>query len=214
MGFVAVTIVEVPCAFCDKFARGEGKSWYDEELYRDENFVIVPALGPFAPGYLMLVTIDHHRAFAELSNHMRERASRLTRAVRRSLENEYGLDVIVFEHGGSSDSPAGSCIDHAHLHFMPAVGSAAREIIAALGLGPALLHVLAGAPYVFVIDNAGNGFGGAVGALPGQYVRRVIAEAMGFRDEWDYLAFPRLEVVRATIEAMSKHRNEWQRVHR
>ena len=54
------------CPFCVKVIAGEGRTLHDRVLADLSEFVVVPALGMFLPGYLLLVTRDHVPSFAHL----------------------------------------------------------------------------------------------------------------------------------------------------
>jgi hypothetical protein len=71
------------------------------------------------------------------------------------------------------------------------------------------LEALAGQPYLFVEDESEIAYGAWVRGLPGQYVRRVVATALGCDDEWDYGAFPRFTEVQETIAMMRGRADGW-----
>lgn len=99
------------CFFCNPST--------DREILLETNdLYVIPSLGHFVPGYLLIVFKDHQDCFADV---IKERHIKTKRTVRNVLEQEYGA-CCFFEHGR-----IGSCFDrgnhkicyHAHLHCLP-----------------------------------------------------------------------------------------------
>lgn len=91
----------------------------DEDiLYEDENVYVMPSLGQFTEGYLLLINKEHEECFGRVIDPERKKVKDRIRDV---LEEEYG-SWCFFEHGR-----VGSCLErgekkicyHAHLHCLP-----------------------------------------------------------------------------------------------
>ena len=67
-------------------------------LYESERFVVIPTLGQFIPGWLMVVSKDHFRCAGVHSNDELLELSWLITKVRKVIEKSFGSS-IVFEHG-------------------------------------------------------------------------------------------------------------------
>lgn len=87
-------------------------------LYEDEEVYVMPALGHFRNGYVLLITQDHADCYGDVAN---EHKNRVKERVREVLTDTYG-SCCFYEHGR-----VGSCLArsenricyHAHLHCLP-----------------------------------------------------------------------------------------------
>ncbi len=199
------------CEFCDKFGGHENLSpqWFDVALKADRDFVVVPGLGGFVEGYLMIVTRAHVRNFGQLPEEQIAGAERLKNEVRRILRSFYS-DSIVFEHGAASvDGLGGSCINHAHLQCLPFD----HDLLPELAKRHALTKIermsritelsLQDKPYIYYEDQAGNMVVCDAGGIPSQYMRRLIADVIGIPDQWDYAVYRREALIRNTIARLT-----------
>jgi len=109
------------CVFC--IARDDPELMDEVEnsvLYETDHFFVVPTLGAFVEGYLLICSKCHFDNFFSLPEFMEKEFKLLKRKVSEVLEENYGA-LFLFEHGGGGperDSGA-ACIDHAHLHVIP-----------------------------------------------------------------------------------------------
>ena len=99
------------CAFC-----------YPSEsrdiLYEDDQFYVMPSLGAFREGYLLLLSREHRECVADVANQQFEWVKE---GIADTLDNVYG-NYCFFEHGR-----VGNCYQkskdricfHAHLHCLP-----------------------------------------------------------------------------------------------
>lgn len=197
------------CLFCRKFGTDASsrQDWFDRELLADDEFVVTAGLGPIGPGYLLIVSRDHYAATSSLEAAQIDVLERLKDEVRDVVSSRFG-PVIVFEHGpGASRSGAGSCIDHLHLHVQASEtdligmirGRRDVELISRLHD----LQRYRGTSYLFLEDQEGQMHVGAAGNVGGQYVRRLLYEAGGRPDEWDYLTFPNYGAIGTTIKELT-----------
>jgi diadenosine tetraphosphate (Ap4A) HIT family hydrolase len=204
------------CVFCTKFgvSPNDKVDWFDQELSTIGDFVVVPGLGAFFDGYVMIVPRFHYSNLSILSdvdtNHFLQ-AKELTKA---TISNIFG-NVILFEHGGSTSGMGGGCVEHAHLHIM-SLGTQNREISladdvkAAIGLTKtdtpfldAKSLISRGKPYLILEDIDGLSYVGDASNLPGQFMRRIIAKKIGIPDIWDYSLFPNYDLIRSTINKLT-----------
>jgi diadenosine tetraphosphate (Ap4A) HIT family hydrolase len=164
----------------------------------------VASLGAFVPGYILIVPAAHAFNTRSLGSKTREDLAQFTNSVLTALEAQVG-EVTVFEHGSCFDGHTrrSACTEHAHFHLVPGqfnldpdlptseVHNSLRDFLA---VGPG-----DGSPYL-MLRNPGQPV--RVYPDPGisQYVRRLIAAALGEPDDWDYAVFPHMDNVKATLE--------------
>src|SRR5436190_13754280 len=105
------------CPFCVELD-GEGRSVFREYLegrlacriiYEDELFVVMPPLGQFMEGGLLLLTRAHIPSFAHLPEEWFPRLERLLQAIQKLLLKQWGVSPLVFEHGSAVERSKGRC---------------------------------------------------------------------------------------------------------
>lgn len=87
-------------------------------LYEDEEVYVMPALGQFTEGYLLLIHQEHVDCFGDVAN---DHIDEVKERIRDALVDTYGA-CCFYEHGRT-----GSCLArgdsricyHAHLHCVP-----------------------------------------------------------------------------------------------
>jgi ATP adenylyltransferase len=114
------------CAFCNpQFA--EGIRGCDTVVDDRDGFVTMPSLGAIVPGWLLVISREHHLCSAAL-----DRAKR--KLLFESVENAVALlsrsfsAPTVFEPGPASPgTPVGCGIDHLHMHLAPLSSSLTKQ---------------------------------------------------------------------------------------
>lgn len=145
--------------------------------------IIKPTRGMQVAGYFLAITTEHVTSFAQLS----EGQLRATDTALARYEDFFGGDYFRVEHGSDNITTCGSggCIDHAHIHLIPAderVGPqlqrqlpwerlSSYEDLTRFRLGGEAVH--------FAVANP---------QLPGQWVRRQVAQALEDED-WDWATY-------------------------
>jgi len=186
------------CLFCD-IVEGTAASVLPENriLATSESFVVKPGLGPIAPGYVLVCSRRHVASMSLLNDAELRELDVVVRVMSFRLVAMYGERIVRFEHGTCSDTHAGSCIDHAHLHLMPvpvaigidlALDEPHRRVRSFGGLQARIGN---GGSYLAFADNADDYRVYEVShSLPSQFVRRKVASALGDPDVWDWAVFP------------------------
>jgi diadenosine tetraphosphate (Ap4A) HIT family hydrolase len=211
------------CAFCQEFD-GSGRSIYHELLgrelpsrvvHRTRHFVVFPPLGQFIEGGLLLATQEHQISMATLPEAYYADLERLMAETCDLLAERYGSRPLLFEHAPAAPGDKGTCcVDHAHLNVFPA----RVDVHAHLRKFP---HVEIGPmsdlsaprfrrqPYLFLQTNEGRRLVYDAGIVPSQYVRRIVATALGMPERWHWREYPGLDELKRTFGALSG----WRRSH-
>ncbi len=115
------------CLFCD-ITTHPGMSTFEHNLkcdfvdmivYESQNFVVVPGLGPLAPGYLMIMTKDHYLSLAQIPKNLMEEYLEVEKDIESILKDMYNEDVGFYEHGTGPNGAVGlKSIVHMHVHVM------------------------------------------------------------------------------------------------
>lgn len=199
------------CEFCTKFRTvNPAPRWFDREIFQGDAFNVVPALGALTVGSVMVVTRQHYYSMRSSPLPLYMSVIAVAESVLEYLRQR-GYPAIVFEHGGSL-AGGGGCIDHAHLQIAPTQADLVSAILAEQGSAHfSKLDSLAGLPgaisgdrpYLLIQNQTGVAHISDRLKLSPQYVRRRLAAMTNQAESWDYLAFPQLDRVQATLDLFS-----------
>jgi len=206
------------CDFCNElsggwensFSRIYGSHLESRVLVRSNNFAVVPSLGQIVESYLLVLPIKHFKAIGDLPRHYLDEFVAVCQCVGEVLNNESGPNIL-FEHGTRSEGVGGCGIYHAHRHAVP-LGKVSDPVDALKSRFPyaELTHLSeiskqsAGLPsYLFYQDSHARLFLFDTGPLPSQYMRKVLADALG-KDDWDWRIAGREERLLTTMQRLSE----------
>jgi ATP adenylyltransferase len=204
------------CPFCAEF-ENDGVSVFADMMgdrlpcrvvYEDEHFVVMPPLGEFMEGGLLLLTREHILSLAHLPAAQFEHLERLLQAIRRALVQCWGVAPLVFEHGPAPGrGKGGCCVDHAHLNIFPAPVQVHPHLEGRMNLSLCSLSQMAKLRraefgYLFVQENDGvrRAYDGR--DVPTQLVRRIITSQLGLPDRWHWRDYLGREELFATYNAL------------
>lgn len=172
------------CFLCEVV---EGNPEHPEHiLYESENFFVLPGLGAFFDGYVMIVPKKHVMSFAELNTKEYEEFLRVLNDMRFILESVYKKKIFVFECGSGRDGGGkhATSIVHAHIHLAATDMPVLREVHKS-GLYPALINPrnllnYGEYPYMLYIDQFDNWYisSDPDTYFPRQHPRQVLADYM------------------------------------
>ncbi len=100
------------CRYCQEiFCLGTERNAveFNKPLLESRNFVAVPTLGHFVPGWLLIIPRKHYICVGSLSVQLRDELKELKIEAERLLSSIYG-PIVKFEHGPSTKSTAGICV--------------------------------------------------------------------------------------------------------
>lgn len=205
MGTDAEIVAE--CLFCEIVSSpAHVLAWHDRPILRAPGVgAVIPALGAFVPGYVLVFPEVHVRSRLAVPEGTRAAFDELVCRAASAVQTTFG-EPTVFEHGSCdrTDLRRSACMDHAHIHLMPGSYDLSRHVRArgapAPG-GPDAGSVPADIGYLYLREPDSPPL---YGEDPGvsQFFRRKVAARLGVDDEWDYLLYPRLGHVLQTIERL------------
>jgi diadenosine tetraphosphate (Ap4A) HIT family hydrolase len=210
-------MVRLDCDFCKEFVGDSENSFHkiyarnpdSRVLLRSDEFAVIPSLGQILEGYLLVLPIKHFKALGDPSSLLLEEFAAVSECVGKILRDQYG-PYILFEHGTRSEGVGGCGIYHAHLHVVP-LAQVPDPVDALKSTFPytKLAHPneigerSAGLPsYLFYQDSNARLYLFDTGPLPSQYMRKVLADALGGQD-WNWRDAEREERLLATIRRLS-----------
>jgi inosine/xanthosine triphosphate pyrophosphatase family protein/diadenosine tetraphosphate (Ap4A) HIT family hydrolase len=192
------------CPFCaeiegdnlNTFASLMGGRLASRVVYEDEHFLVMPPLGEFMAGGLLVLTRAHILSLAHLPPALFSHLEKLLRAIQDAVRKRWGVRPVIFEHGPAPEWGKGvCCVDHAHLNIFPAAVKVHSHLAARMHLRLSSLAELAKLRraefgYLFVQENDGTRRAYDGREVPTQLVRRILTAQLGYPERWhwrDYL---------------------------
>lgn len=181
-------------------------------VYEDGTFVVMPTLGAFVEGYVMIVSKEHYDCVGKMPAEDIARLEVLMEEITDRIKRVYGTGVICFEHGAvSCANKFGGCLNHAHVHLVPCASSLIEEIreydlkvepLASL----AQLRELGneGRPYLFFRDTGGEQYLITGEFIVSQFFRQLVAARMGLDQKWDWRENLYLDNVFKTVKGLTQ----------
>jgi len=204
------------CPFCAEFeedglstfASLMGQRLNSRVIYEDEQFVVMPPLGEFIEGGLLLLSRAHILSFAHLPAEHFARLERLVGVICQALSQRWGVSPLIFEHGPAPERSKGvCCVDHAHFNIFPAQVLVHPHLSGRMHspvVSLSELQRLRGAEfgYLFVQENNGERrvYDGC--NVPTQLVRRIITTELGMPERWHWRDYLGQDELMATFEAL------------
>lgn len=184
------------CAFCTEFSTLALGSLNGRVIAEASDWVLLPTVGCFTPGYCLFMPIEHFDAAADVPHRGLWNAGTALEEMRTLIAGVFG-PTIVAEHGPHGCELGAGCCSHAHLHLIPvpdpdAVTAAYQETG---GPGRRLddladLPKLVDGPYVYLSPEPGRHLLWPSAGFARQYVRRVCAALHGVGDQYDWRDHP------------------------
>lgn len=194
------------CAFCTEFSAPK-----DQEtriICEVSEWVLLPTVGCFTPGYCLLMPLVHIDAVADAPASELALVGEVVENMRMTIGSAFGT-VLVAEHGPRGCELGAGCCSHAHLHLIPVpdVDEVTAAYVATGGPGRRLhdLAHLPGAvdsPYLYLSPRPGEHLLWPSAGFARQYVRRVCAAQYGVGDKYDWRDHPFDENQALTVTAL------------
>ena len=189
------------CSFCAELG-GEkannllrvvlGEEYNSRIVFETKNFVVLPTIGQIVEGYLLILPKRHYLSFGHIPVTNLDELTSLKEETRQTLQSIFGTPVF-FEHGPvSENSRGGCCVDHAHIHAVPAhvclldelsTNFQGNQIDNMLSLAQQVQRRI---PYLFYQGGDGQMFLFDAPSVPSQYLRKLLATQLGLKERWDW----------------------------
>lgn len=159
-------------------------------LWGDNSTYVIPDIAPLMEGHLLLVTEPHFVCLgASPESILKDVRADQTR-IKKLFRQAYGQELMFLEHGPVRPGTAGACINHAHLHCLPA-SLAIKEELERL-VGPpikASFETLQdlysnGQSYLYVEEEE-LGWAFPVSVVPSQLLRKITMLLLG-KKNWQW----------------------------
>lgn len=207
------------CSFCSELSHScDGSNLFlslvedykisTRVIYESNNFVILPTIGAFVEGYLLIVAKQHYISIGAMAQSTLDEFNQMILACKSVIAKIYEKKTLVFEHGGRSDcNTIGACVEHAHVHIVPIKDSIKSELLHY----PMQLHEIGSVrrlyeygerseSYLFYQDIDGINYIIESEIIPSQFMRQVTSHKLGVGDRWDWKLHHEVPNIIATLE--------------
>jgi diadenosine tetraphosphate (Ap4A) HIT family hydrolase len=197
------------CSFCDEIndennnlfynTIGKRKSIKTRILYQNTDWIVVPTIGCFTVGYILIVSKTHYLSISSLPDNLFSNFESLLDRCNVFMKKQFNSSYIAFEHGStSSEYRLSCCIDHMHLHVVPCNENLWDAIVKEYHLNYIKLNNYCDVKKyvntnniksyllfqdinkeIYIIDTTNNIF-------PSQFFRQVFSKKLGEDLEWDW----------------------------
>lgn len=198
------------CFLCDEINSKEPLSYYldvyenptDKVLFESPHFIAMPDISPIVPGHSLLFPKNHLLSLSQLQSIEWQEFKRIKNSIVKWAQNNFG-SVFVFEHGTViPEIGSGVCVQHAHLHVIPAHIDQMQEKLQEYIKGPIVFThsdmqiAVSGIMTSYIYYENSDGLGCAItlnDSLPQQFIRKLVADALNLPNwDWKSIALPYL----------------------
>ncbi|MFD3680058.1 hypothetical protein [Streptomyces sp. NPDC058613] len=196
------------CQFCTEFTERAPKTRIITET--TDGWVLLPTVGCITEGYTLFMPLEHLDAAADVAPDDLPQVAANLESMRALIQDGYG-PTIVAEHGPRHCELGASCCSHAHLHLIPVpdpdailaayekVGGEGRRLSSLVDLPAA-----AETSYLYLSPRPGEHYyWPADGRFARQFVRRVVADAYGIGEQYDWRDRPFTETRDRTYDTIT-----------
>ena len=209
------------CTYC-KYIHHKNP-YVHKTIYSSKHFYVVPTLGQFIAGYLLIIPFEHVMSNAELNFSTQKELLTVIEDVYYLLKLTYAKDSFLVWENGTGNSGRGKAKDsivHAHTHIAPSTLTAEKieslsgfhfEKISTEELSKYNLH-----SYLLIkeTENSWRIIDDPDTYIPRQYVRQLLADEYGISGEqWNWRTFPFKDEMMQTYHDMTNViRQNWNKL--
>jgi len=200
------------CAYC-RYLKGN-TSKNERTVYESDNFFVMPTVGQFRTGYLLIIPKKHVMSNAELSLDVLKEFINVLSDVEFILRSIYKNNVLVWENGSgkSGVGKAKDSIVHSHVHICPSnltsIDVEDQSRFPFEDVTMETLHYHQNHSYLLIrtIDKSEWRISDSSKLyVPRQYVRQLIAEECGYTgEEYNWRTHPYRELMYETRTDIAK----------
>jgi diadenosine tetraphosphate (Ap4A) HIT family hydrolase len=201
-------MITVDCAFCTEFSVLPRPRQETRIICETSEWVLLPTVGCFTPGYCLFMPLDHIDAVADVAPGELVGTGTSVEEMRTLITGVFG-PVIVAEHGPRGCELGAGCCSHAHLHLIPVPDVEAVTSAYQATSGPgrrlerlACLPDTVEGPYLYLSPRPGEHLLWPSAGFARQYVRRVCAALHGVANRFDWRDHPFDENQALTVTAL------------
>lgn len=185
-------------------------------ILQTEHFEVIPTLGAFVEGYVMVVSKEHHDCSGKIPADLFPELKHVISQMKDRIFRCYGMDAVCFEHGSvSCTNRFGGCINHAHIHIVPCKESLINQLAdyqmeyRRIGsIDELRAYGGSGHPYLYFADIDGQQYVVTSEFVVSQFFRQLLAKSHGVAEEWDWRTNLNLEKLKKTYERLRENASQ------
>ena len=210
------------CPYC-QYLRYDSNVIHSDQLmiYKSKHFFVIPTLGQFIHGYLLIIPFEHVMSISELSSSTRQEFLTVLEDVQTLLSLTYYPNRILIWENGTGNTGRGKAKDsivHAHVHVAPSTLTA--KIVKEISGFPfeetsiEELSSYGEHSYLLIkgnIEQSWKIISNPSLYIPRQYIRQMLAQEYLIPGEvWNWRKYPFDEVMRKTaFEIFCSLKSNW-----
>lgn len=211
------------CAYCN-YLYNKKSEYTQRTLYRSSNFFIMPTIGQFIKGYLLIIPCKHIMSNAELDDSMRKEFISVLDDAIYMLELTYGISHVLVWENGTGNSGIGKAKDsvvHAHTHVAPSnMDANSISLMSGISMEDILFSELPKFnrhSYLLIRNDDDCRWKISCDPnvyIPRQYVRQCLAEEYNIPGtQWNWRIYPYEDLLMQTYHDISSTlRNNWNKL--
>lgn len=193
----------VNCSFCNlDFNKIENTI-----IYETESFRVIPSVGAFIDGYVLIVTKEHMSSLAELNDEQKKEYQNLVLKISEIFKKVYGKTPILFEHGTPDihNSMSANSIIHAHSHIVNFKFENEKEILEKYNFVPIKsFEEVEKENYIYFQNGSGEKFVSYQFDSTSQFMRILIANEVNREEQYNWREFDFKENIVVMLEKIKK----------
>ena len=219
-------IHENGCTFCNECNGRKELSYFEKAFARKYGipdrtvmdtpcFTVLPSLGSFVRGYLLIIPKQHALSFLSLSHEHLSELDTIESKIAAFFKKIYGKKYILFEHGSSDESNVGGMsVVHAHIHMLPcttAIMPYSKEYtyLSFDSFAEASEYYRAnafGRPYLLCKDIDGRIYLSFAEKIPSQYFRSLVCDLIAEHGTGNWKVYPYIDNIKHTVADAAEYR--------
>ena len=178
------------------------ENWF---MYESEHFIIIPSLGPFVEGQIMIVSKSHFPNLKSMNKNVLDDLNKVFEIIKTKTKTIYNSHLLFAEHGAFNDiQKGGACVIHMHIHCIPGYvdGIAALKKLLKIHYSGIDLNELwkINKPYILIINSFDNkNYIFEAEDVPSQMIRRTLLANRGIINNWNWRANYDYELISKTL---------------
>lgn len=180
-------------------------------LFETKNFIVIPSLGPFVEGQIMIVSKKHYSSLKSMDSYPYNELLSIFEKIKIKIKLAYRTDLIFAEHGAFNNfQKGGACVIHMHIHCIPGYNDGIEALKAQLKIlysGSDITELSnINRPYILVIDSIDNKkYIFEAENVPSQMIRKTLLANRGIETNWNWRTNYDYEMITLTI-------NKWNNI--
>lgn len=196
--------VNKDCPFCKEINCNDQNYLNKSRIVMEtDNFVVLPTLGCFCKGYLLVLPKNHVLSMSDLSYDKLDELHKITNIISKYIWEKMNMKRNIFEHGTKNEYESTSTsIEHAHLHIVPFDGQVLRllpkdcSFKRIKGFNDLKFETN---NYLYLNDINNNDYIVQAKNYLSQFFRRIVCEGIGMKHFWDWKEYPFVDNVETTL---------------